>query len=1198
MNTRGAWTKSTKIVCGAAAVSALVLFLTPGEVGKPTGRIGTGYNTVSETVVSPSFPTRNAYERFQAVPLAFEENLGQTAREVRYLSHGSGYELFLTNQEAVMVLHQPAAQNLSALDRHAYFRSMRQNRRAGKTMVLRMGFEGANFQARVSGTEPLPGKANYFVGNEPEKWHTGIPTFAQVKYAQIYPGVDLVFYGNQRKLEYDFVVAPGADPNQIALCFKGARKLRINSSGDLILRMARGQVALQRPVFYQLVNGERRGVEGKYSIGRSQRVTFSAARYDHSQPLIIDPVLNYSTYLGGSAAGDTGLSIAVDSLGDAFVTGQTFSTTFPTQNGFGAGNANGVAFVTEMNPSGTALLYSTYLGGTGGDFGLGIALDPSNNVYVAGITFSADFPTTANALKPGPNAGASAGTSFFSKISPAGIGAASLVYSSYVGGVSAGLLPDFANAVAADASGNAYITGFTESSPGSGLANFPVTASAFQSTLGSASGNAFLTKIATTQSGASSLAYSSYLGGNGANAVSSTQDFGDEGLGVALDGSNNAYIMGTTTSTNFPTTSNAFQANSAPPAAVGGGTAFVSRFNTTLSGANSLVYSTYLGGDVADFGTGIAVKPGSMVAYVTGTTSSPAFPTFPANTFQTAAGTAFPAAFVTLLDTSQPAGTALVYSTLLGGSFTTAFGIKADASGDAYVAGGTAQSAFPVTEGAFQQAFVAGAPAEGFVSKLHPGGNGATDLLYSTLLGGSGSPPKPDVINGIALDGSNNAYITGITFSTSATFPVFPSPTAATPAFQTSLPAGAVSAAFVAKLTLIPTLTVLPSSVDFGAQAVGVTSKPQTVTLTNNTSDPIPFAVGALSFSGSNAADFASPSNTCGASIGAGASCTISLTFTPSAASPEAATLVITLTITDGGLSSSQSFNVSLTGTGAAAAPGVGLSPSSLKFGGQLETTTSDAQTVTLTNTGTSALTINSIAASGDFAETNNCPINPASLAANGTCTISVTFSPKAVGPRAGTLTITDNASGSPHAVPLTGTGWDFTLTASSASIRAKKTINVDVTMTPLGGFNQAVALSCTIVLRNKSTCEVDPHSVTASDGVTPQTAVVTVRTNGLIVPQPRTRILPAAPRREVMPFMLALILLALMFRISRARMQLGLITAALCLLALAGCGYVNTQNHANALQEANFRDGKNTLTITGTSGGVSKTITVKLTEN
>ena len=268
--------------------------------------------------------------------------MGQTAQEVRFVSHGMGYGLFLTPQEAVIALQQHSmAYNLSPLHRMAYFRALRKARQAERTTVLRMRIEGANPAAQIAGVDRLPGKVNYFIGNNPKDWRTDIPSYARVKYRGIYPGVDLVFYGNQRRLEYDFVVAPGADPKVIQLSLKGAQKLRVNSNGDLIMSVSGGQVALQKPVIYQNLSSGRHEIQGRYVLAADSRVSFAVANYDRSAPLIIDPVLNYSTYLGGSAApGDLAAAIAVDSLGDAFVTGTTFSTTFPSSpGGFGAGNA-------------------------------------------------------------------------------------------------------------------------------------------------------------------------------------------------------------------------------------------------------------------------------------------------------------------------------------------------------------------------------------------------------------------------------------------------------------------------------------------------------------------------------------------------------------------------------------------------------------------------------------------------------------------------------------------------------------------------------------------------------------------------------------------------------------------------------------------------------------------------------------------
>jgi hypothetical protein len=742
------------------------------------------------------------------------------------------------------------------------------------------------------------------------------------------------------------------------------------------------------------------------------------------------------------------------------------------------------------------------------------------------------------------------------------------------------------NAVVADANGNAYITGYTGSTPGSAPANFPITTSAFKQTLGSTAGNSFLTKIDTTKSGTLSLIYSTYLGGSGADATSSGLGFGEFALGVALDSSKNAYVVGTTTSTDFPTTLTAFQPNTAPPAAVANGTAFVSRIDTTLSGATSLVYSTYLGGNTSEIGAAIAVKPNSTIAYVSGGTSSSTFPTFPANAFQT---TGVPAAFVSLLDTSLPAGTALTYSTLLGGIGTTGFGIQADAAGNAYVGGGTSSPSFPVSKGAFQVAFATGAHGDGFVSKLNPGGNGAADLIYSTLFGGTGTATVFDAVNAIAIDGTNDAFITGVTGSPT-NFPIFPPASATPPAFQTTLPSGATSAAFIAKLTLIPTLTVSPTSLSFGTVLIGMTSTAQMVTLTNNTNATIPFT--SATFSGTNAADFAVSANTCTGGIPSGATntCTVSVTFKPSAPpAAEAATLVLT----DGDSTSPQ--NIALTGTGANPTPAVGLSPMSLTFTSQLLNTTSAAQTVTLTNTGTGPLTINSIAASGDFAATSTgtgaCPISPATLAAGGMCTISVTFTPTATGTRNGTLTVMDNASGSPHTVSLTGTGTaaaaGFTLSASPMTVTVAGgavSSPVTITVNPTNGFNAAVALTCAGAPA-KSSCALSPTSITP-----PTTSALTFTAHAMIVPVPVSKPAPPLNMLRVVPFFVALMLLFLLRSSERLRTRLAIVSVILVCGTLAACtgGYNNN----------NTPKGTYTLTVTGTSGTLTHNTTVSVTVN
>ena len=1196
MKTRVAWVKVLKVAGVTVLISGLLLLAGFRNSARRAHQAGEGRSriTVSDTArLSDITGDRRWKEAYGKLPLSFEENVGQTAQEVRYVSHGAGYELFLTPQEAVLALRTPLLHDLSPRNRFKTMRALREASRARTMTAVHMRLEGANPAARISGMDQLQKRTNYFIGNDPQKWHMGVPSYGRVKYSNIYPGVDLVFYGNHRELEYDFVVAPGADPQVIRLDMENVLRLRISARGNVVLGVPGGEVVLQKPVVYQMLKGERHEIAGRYSLLKNHQVTFSVPSYDRNEPLILDPVLNYSTYLGGSGSdGDApGLGIAVDSTGNAYVAGTTFSNDFPTtSSGFdpgppASGAVNGAAFVTEMNPTGTAELYSSYLAGNTGELGVALALDPTGKIYITGLTFSSNFPTTSNALKQSPNStNLNVGTSFISKIDPSISGTNSLVYSSYIGGTGGTpALADFGNAVAADANGNAYVTGITLSPPNAGpvfaLTDFPVM-NAFQATPNDATdGNAFLTRIDTTKSGNASLIYSTYLGGTGAHAVA--LGFADAGFGVAVDSSNNAYIIGATASTDFPTTPSGLQTSF--PAGNTTGTAFVSKIDTTKSGNASLVYSTYLGGESSDFGVGIALGP-SNVAYATGGTRSLLFP-ITAGAFQTT-GNAKSVAFVSLLDTGKAGAASLQYSTFLGGTNgDTGNAVRADGAGNAYLVGSTASTNFPVTSGALEPVLPAG-PGVGFVTKISPGGSGAADLVYSTFFGGSGSTQEQGF--SIALDASSppNAYITGQTFSTASSFPIFP-PTA----FQTSLKG--ISDAFIAKLTLIPTLAVVPTSLDFGTQPIAVTSAAKTVSLTNNTSDAIPFPGTAVTFSGTNKADFASPSNTCGGSIAAGASCTVSVTFTPSVSAAETATMVITVTITNGGLSSSQAFDVSLKGTGSATAPGVGLAPTSLDFGGQMLTTTSAAKTVTLTNTGLGPLTITSIAASGDFAETSTgataCPISPATLpatAGSNTCIINVTFAPTVVGARTGTLTITDNANGSPHSVPLKGSGWDFTLTAPpSGTVTPAAPLKFNATMTPLGGFNQAVALTCTGAPAGTTCVVVSP--VTAADGTTAQTAQVTVTTTAMMIP-PRS--MPNLPLsiRQIVPLILALMLLFMLPRTKRLRVRLGLVTAMLILVVLAGCGG-GGKPPVNA-----------TLTITGastgTAGSVSHSATVALT--
>ena len=1184
MNTRGSWVRVVKflgvtgLVCGLSVAAAF------RSAGKRSPQMGAGRSKVATSQASKISATKsdpNWSAAYGKLPLSFEENQGQTAREVRYVSRGSGYELFLTPQEAVLALRAKRPLDLSPLHRTASIRAFRKARRAAQVTAIRMRLEGANPEPQIAGTDPLPTKVNYFIGNDPKRWHTDVPSYGRVKYTGVYPGIDLVFYGNQRRLEYDFVIAPGADPKAIALKVDGARKMRVNRHGDLVLGVSGGEVELRKPVVYQNIRGKRCEIAGRYVFTGDHRVTFAVGSYDLREPLILDPVLNYSSYLGGSSD-DVGYGIAVDASGNAFIAGQTLSTDFPPgTNGavslIPTPTNSGAAFVAELDPTGTQLLYSTYLAGTTSnslESAFAVAVDATGIVYVTGTTFATDFPTK-NALTI---SGSTNGIAFVTKLDPtvSGSGNTSLIYSTFLGGTSG----DFGNAIAADASGSAYVAGLTDST------DFP-TLNAFQSSPNNLSGTAFLTRIDTTPSGSASLVYSTYLGGTGTNAANSLV-FGDEAFGVDVDSSHNAYVSGQTSSNDSTlTTTGAYQTT--PPVGNIQGSVFVSRIDTTLSGTGSLVYSTYLAGSTFDLGFAIALGPGN-VAYVTGTTDSTDFPST-AGAFDTS-GSTNGKAFVTLVDTSKSGSSSVPYSTFLGGtSGDTGFGIRVDGSGNAYVVGTASSTDFAGAGtlnrlGAFQPTLLNlfGSP---FIAKLNPGGNGSADLLYATFFGGSGDGTDTDHGFAIGIDASNppNAYLTGQTFS--ADMPVV-----------SSLPTGGSlnlpSDAFVAKLALIPTLAVVPTSLDFGTQPVGVASTPQTVTVTNNNSATVTFS--SIAISGTNSTDFSKATDTCSPSgVAAGAQCTVSVTFTPSA--PPTLNEVATLVFTGSDVNSPQ--NVSLSGSGSPSAPGVGLAPTTLAFGNQFINTTSAAQTVTLTNTGNAALTISSIAASGDFAETSTgataCPISPTTLAAGANCMISVTFTPTVAGARTGTLTITDNAGGSPQTVSLTGNGTspppDFTLGAAPTTVTvAQGAVSTPVTITvnPTNGFNSAVALTCAGAPAN-STCALSPASITPP---TTTTSALTFTAHAMLVPLPMTKPAPPLNMLRIVPPFFVLMLLFLLRSTERLRTRLAMVSAIIICVTLAACGGPSYQNNNNTAK------GSYPLTITGTSGALTHNVTVTVTVN
>ena len=803
-----------------------------------------------------------AAQNYGKIPLSFETNRGQAGKTVRFVSRGSGYSLLLTDSSAVLALTKPDAAEAKSGPLSERGPKSALAHKDGKAAIVRMDLAGANRDLRVTGVDQLPGVANYFIGNDPAQWRTGVPTYAKVKYTGVYPGIDLVYYGNQRQLEYDFVVAPGASPKSIRVEFAGAKKLDLTADGDLTVSAANGEIAFHKPVIYQVKDGLRQPVDGQFALLAKNAIGFTLGQYDHSKPLVIDPVLTYSSYLGGSLS-DGANGIAADNSGNAYVVGTTFSTNFPVTTGaFQSANNEPsnfqCVFVSKLNPTGTALVYSTYLGGSGnpgdhsiyGDVGIGIAVDSSGDAYVTGDAQSTNFPVTTGAFQTVNNSTkVDTENVFVTKLNPTGT---AIVYSTYLGGNN----QDYGSGIAVDSSDYAYVTGNTSSS------TFPITAGAFQVTnnsdLTDGWSDAFVTKLNTT---GTALAYSTYLGGSG---------YGAKGAGIAVDSSGDAYVTGSAASTDFPITNGAFQIVNNAAAAAGPQTVaynvFVTKLNPT---GTALEYSTFLGGLIDDYGAGIAVD-GSGDAYVTGQAWSQNYPV---------AGSAFqptnnayandaPTGFVTEVNST---GTGLVYSTFLGGtgipaqpcgSDCTSSGsgdsgqaIAVDGLGDAYVTGSATSSNFPTTSGAYQTVNnAAGYPniksfigENAFITKLNPGGSA---LLYSTYLGGS----TQDYGYGIALDGVGGVYVAGQTSSTN--FPV------TTDAYQ--IASAGDEDAFIAKLaigsapTTITTTTTLTSSAN--PQLLG-SSITFTATVTPASGTDVPTGNAVFSVDGTSASTVALGSN-------------------------------------------------------------------------------------------------------------------------------------------------------------------------------------------------------------------------------------------------------------------------------------------------------------------------------------------------
>ncbi len=866
----------------------------------------------------------NAAKNFARLPLSFEENRGQADAQVKFLSRTPGYTLILTGREAIFAF--PAQRSKA-------------NRRAGSGSALRLRFDHTDADAQVTGEDELPGKANYFLHAERSRWHTKIPNYARVRYQAIYPGVNAVFHGNPQRLEFDFEIAPGADPAKIALDFAGGRVLRLADDGDVVLSVngssRSGKITLGRPIVYQQIAGVRRKVSGRFVVRSAHRIGFELGAYDRTQPLVIDPTLSYSTFLGGVIGNPSyayGDAIAVDSSGSAYVSGFTGSFEFPTPSGLEE-TIPGGTYVSKFSPDGSQLEYTAFLAGC--ENGNAIALDSSGSVYVS-ETADTSF-TTPGAYQNG--AGANSIT--VAKLSPDG---SELVYAAQIG--SLGSYP-FApqTGIAVDSQGSAYVVGYTLSP------SFPTTPGAWLTTppgcqSGVCAAAATVTKLSPD---GSSLVYSTLLAGHGGTAGSSVGEFG---YSIAVDAQGDAYVAGTTQSTDFPVTPGAPQptclgwATSNDPPFCESPNAFLTELNPAGSG---IIYSTFLGTDVAGGGltgqstTSVIVSlDSSGNAYLTGSSVAASFTSAlaagpvvsgPSLLCPNSTGNACNEDFA-FVAKFPPGGTQLAYLGFLGGNSppgaqygqpaTETYGIAADSSGNAYVTGFTSSTYFPVASNAYQDNLCADPSlgcVDAFFTILDTNVAGIASLTYSTYLGSNAGVSQGSAI---AVDADDNAYLTGMTEASD-----FPStPGAFQPACSASGTASSPDCenAFLVKFSsgITPAASSI-AAVSGGGQSAVIGqpfTNPLVVKVTDSENNPVSGATVAFS-APSSGASAALSSTTATTNSSGNASVTATANGTAGSA--------YTVSATVAGAAAPAAF--ALTNTQAATTVSITLSATSLPYG-------------------------------------------------------------------------------------------------------------------------------------------------------------------------------------------------------------------------------------------------------------------------
>jgi hypothetical protein len=852
------------------------------------------------------------------LPLIFEPNQGQADSDVKFVARGAGYSLYLDPTGAILATPKP-----------------RGSSSRGNVEAVRMTLVGANPAAAIAGSDRLPGKSNYFIGNDPKKWHTGIPQFAGVRYQNVYPGIDLVFYGSQGHLEYDFKVAPGADPAEAELQFDGATTLEL-SGGDLLLKGTSADVRLQAPHIYQSAEGGQQPVEGRFVLRAANRVGFEIGSYDRSRELVIDPTISYSTYFGGTGS-ETSPSIAVNGNGFIYLAGSTTSTDLPKTANALQGTLNGAQniFILEIDPTiaGTGgVAYLTYLGGSGTDTSVGLAVDNGGNVFVAGSTTSANFPSVNGYVSSVASAGMS--HVFVSEITQITTALPALAYSTVLAGNGA----DVASGMAIDNNRDVFVTG-TTTSTNSVLSPSIVFPASFlptpfqQAPSPGSTIQFFVTKVDTKNIGVASVPYSTYFGGGTPSGAVAT------GGGIVVDSTGNVYFGGTTNfynsqesqggggslATDFPIlnayqpcldtpplTTITFPISCAAPTTTPFPTdAFVAKLNpaNAQTGAQQLLFSSYFGGAGSDSSTALTIDTGAAAIYVTGTTDSsdfviptgiapfqmcldtPVNPVPPATcTTLTGAPTdAYVAKFTNPIESTGTTATlvGLSYFSYLGGTGTdSGSAIAVDTAGGALLTGSTSSTDFPTSTGAIQT-HLAGTE-NAFFAHINTTTVVGTNTVasYSTYFGGNGT----DHGTSIALDPNLNIYFAGDTTSTNLQTQGGLQPTLN----------GTNSDAFAVRLQPASDLCircVLPVL----SPASGIVSAGNTVTITYTITNNGPDLATNITVSGSvtTGATFGSASagsGTCSAPTGGSVVCTI-----PTLQSGSTSTVAFTATPTKAG---------------------------------------------------------------------------------------------------------------------------------------------------------------------------------------------------------------------------------------------------------------------------------------------------------